>query len=225
MLMIPMQRVWLRRIEREDIPLLCDWSRSDELAFFNAFTSNKPRAAFEREYEQNIGSSSLMDYLIISGDNETPVGFCGLKDINWVDRHAELFISVCNEQARREGLATIAILMLVKIAFFEQNLNKLVFSVSEHNERILNLIRKWGFRHEGTMREMHYFNNVYYDLQIFGILRREAEQFFQTAFENVSTYLFPNAGREVLSQVFHSMQNIMNMSSSPGEVQHHIATA
>lgn len=209
--------VWLRRIEREDIPTLWNWSLNDELAFFNAFTSHKARAHFEQDYEANVHNQSLMDYLIIAGAEKKPVGFCGLKDINWVDRHAELFIAVCDDKARKQGMATIAILLLVKIAFFERNLNKLVFKVSEHNVRIMNLIEKWGFSHEGTLRQMHYFNSRYYDLHVYGVLRSEIEQFFDSIIDNLTQYMFPNAGEPVIQQIKNTIFNITGMHGSPRE--------
>lgn len=212
--MVPSMYVCLRRIEREDIPLLWEWSMNDELAYFNAFTSHKSKAQFEIDYEANINNQSLMDYLIIAGEDKKPVGFCGLKDINWVDSYAEVFISICDENARKRGVATIAILMLVKIAFYERNLNKLIFKISEHNTKVMNLIKKWGFKHEGTLREMHYLNNRYYNIIIFGVLKSEAEVFFNTAIKNIVSYLFPGADEETYMQIEMFVQNIIGLNGS-----------
>lgn len=214
--MTPLQKISLRRIEKEDIPLLWQWSRNEELSFFNAFTTNKSRAEFEREYESRVGNPDLVDFLILHGAGETPVGFCGIKDINWVDRCGELFISICEEKARKNGVATIAVLITAKIAFYELNLNKIYARVASHNERQLKMMTDWGFVHEGTLREMHYHNDFYYDVRVYGILRREAAAFLQTTVEKAARYIFPGCGDEMLAQIREIVASFMGNVGSPG---------
>lgn len=211
-------KIGLRRIEREDISLLWKWSRSEELAFFNAFTSNKSKAEFEKEYESGIGNNTLKDYVILQGDDEIPTGFCGIKDISWVDRHGELFISICDESARKSGTATIAVLMLMKIAFYELNLNKVYVKIAAHNARMMNMMGDWGLVNEGVLREMHYHNNRYYDVHVFGLLRSEANKMIRTAIGKIAKHLFPGCTNEIIDQIKAALDTITDNQSSPGSV-------
>lgn len=216
------QKISLRRIEKEDIPLLWQWSRNEELSFFNAFTTNKSKAEFYKDYEAQVGNASLSDFLILHGDDETPVGFCGIKDINWVDRHGEIFISICDEKARKNGVATIAVLITVKIAFYELNLNKIYAKVASHNKRMLQMMVDWGFSHEGTLREMHYRNDSYFDTYVYGILRREAVVFLETAVEKAARNLFPGCGDETLSQIREIVVSFMGNGGGPGDAKQNV---
>lgn len=215
--MNPLQKINLRRIEREDIPLLWQWSRNEELSFFNAFSTNKSRAEFEREYESNLGDNTIKDFLILLEEKEMPIGFCGIKEINWIDRHGEIFISVCDEKARKKGIAILALLLLSKIAFAELNLNKIYSKVASHNERTLNLIKDWGFVHEGTLREMHFYHNSYYDIHIYGLLRKEINDLLGTAIEKISKHLYPSCTDETIKQIIANVNLIAGIESSSGK--------
>lgn len=213
--MAPVQKIYLRRIEREDVGLLWQWSKNEELAFFNAFTSNKTKAEFEKDYDSSVGSSSTMDYLIVQSDDESPIGFCGLKDISWIDRHGEIFISICDKKARKAGIATIAVLILTKIAFYELNLNKIYAKIASHNKRMMNMMSEWGFVHEGTLREMHYANNKYFDVVVYGILKSEAQLLMETAISKVAKHLFPGCSDEVINSIKEEVNRIMGNGDAP----------
>lgn len=187
--------VYLRRIEREDIPFLLEWNLNRELAEVAAFTNNKSLAEFQREYEENLSDNSILDYMIMIRDSEKPIGFCGFKNISWIDRNAEIFISICDAEYWKNGYATIALMMLTKIAFFELNFHKIYAKISSVNEKTLGFIKKWGFKPEGVLKEMHYVNNKYNDSLIFGVLKKDIVSLLEFGLQEAVKFLLPKAGK------------------------------
>ncbi|GAF84827.1 unnamed protein product, partial [marine sediment metagenome] len=55
----------LRRIERDDLPLLWKWNLNKELGYLSAFTNNKSLADFQREFDSKLGDTSILDYMIL----------------------------------------------------------------------------------------------------------------------------------------------------------------
>jgi RimJ/RimL family protein N-acetyltransferase len=202
------EKVSLRRIEREDIPLLTNWNRNQELGFFNAFTNNKSRAEFERYYESKLDDDTLQDYLILCGEEEKPVGFCGIKDINWIDRSGEVFVSVCEKESRAKGVAASALLYLAITAFFELNMNRIYGKVAANNKRSGNLMEECGLTHEGTLREAHYHHNQYYDIHIYGLLKREAAPHLNAALTKVLNHFSDGCTDESIERIKSVINNI-----------------
>ncbi|MFA6566688.1 MAG: GNAT family protein [Victivallales bacterium] len=195
------EKVSLRRIEREDVPLLCKWNRNQELGFFYAFTNNKSRAEFEKFYEANLEDISLQDYLILCGEEEAPVGFCGIKDINWIDRSGEVFVSVCEKDARAKGVAATALLYLAITAFYEMNMNRIYGKVASNNKRSGTLMEECGLTHEGTLREAHYHHDQYYDIHIYGLLKREAGPHLNAALTKVLNHFSDGCTDESIERI------------------------
>ena len=67
------------------------------------------------------------------------------------------------------------------------------------------------------MREMHYFNNKYYDLHIYGVLKYEINEFIDNAVDKLSDYMFPGAGHSARMQIKEYVNSFVGLSSSPGD--------
>ena len=55
--------------------------------------------------------------------------------------------------------------------FFE--LNRVQALTSLENIASITLLQKFGFQHEGILREYGYWNNRFHDLRMYSLLRRE----------------------------------------------------
>ena len=63
--------------------------------------------------------------------------------------------------------------LAINMAFEEFSIHKLCGQVLSFNAPSINLHRRLGFRHEGTLRDQHRLEATYYDLICFGLLDRE----------------------------------------------------
>lgn len=143
----------LSQLENTDLPRVQE--------FFSRF---KPLLNEHREYSaKDIGDwfSKINDnnsvYLAIKGSETIYrnflAGVCGLHNIDWVARHAEIFFIMIDKDGVK---ATIhnhfstkqAFSCLLDFAFMELNLNKVWIEVYEHND-IKEVLEEFGFVAEG----------------------------------------------------------------------------
>lgn len=101
------------------------------------------------------------------------IGNIDLREMRHEDRKAELAIMIGDKGYWSKGYGTDAILVLLRFAFHEMNLNRVWLTVHDSNERAVACYRKCGFREEGRLRHEVFRNGRYRDVVIMGILRRE----------------------------------------------------
>ncbi len=103
------------------------------------------------------------------------VGEVSLKSIRWFNRKAELSIFLAKEY-RGRGLGKQALEAIMDYAFEKMNLHRLEAEVVAYNPDVVAMMKKMGFKEEGTLREAKYYNGKYYDIYRFGLLRPEYRQ-------------------------------------------------
>jgi len=157
----------LRAIEARDLSRLRDWRNEDWL-----------RCTF-REYRllNMINQQDWLDYVSRSREVEmfgiqvgdALVGVCGLCNINWVYRTAEVSILVVGKS--RDLWASEALDLLKQKAFEEFNLHRLWAEIYEIDESKITLFEKGGYVLEGRQREHVFKLGKYYDSLMYGLLR------------------------------------------------------
>ena len=169
------EKIRLRAFESEDLETILHWvndedvtmnlsdalvfpvSRADELKWLESVSMSNPR--------EKVFAVETMDGRLI--------GSAGLRDINWIERKAELGIMIGEKSCWNQGFGTAAIRELLRTGFGKMNLNRIYLRVFENNMRAIHVYRKCGFQQEGILREDHYRGSQYYNTMIMGILRRE----------------------------------------------------
>jgi len=78
-----------------------------------------------------------------------------------------------NQEYRRKGYATEAILLLLKYFFGELRYQKVNVFIYAFNTGSLELHRKLGFQEEGRLRQMIYTDGQYHDEIVLGMTAKE----------------------------------------------------
>ena len=105
-----------------------------------------------------------------------PVGNVSLKNVNRMMRTAEIGYGIAaSEQGR--GLGKAAVRLLVDRVFSETALRRLFALVHDENEPSLRLLAALGFQYEGVLREHFLISGRPANEVVFGLLRREWEEF------------------------------------------------
>lgn len=76
-------------------------------------------------------------------------------------------------QHRGQGFAADAVQILLRYGFWERRCQKCNSECLDLNEASIRLHKKLGFIEEGRRRRAAFFNGVYYDAVLFGMLREE----------------------------------------------------
>ncbi|HBE88964.1 MAG TPA: GNAT family N-acetyltransferase [Elusimicrobia bacterium] len=101
------------------------------------------------------------------------IGSVSLNGINEMMKVAEVSYGV-DEDFQGRGLGTIIVSMLVKKAFAETDLRKLIAYVHDKNIPSCRLLERIGFKKEGFLREHYLINGKPANEVVYGLLRAEA---------------------------------------------------
>jgi RimJ/RimL family protein N-acetyltransferase len=179
--MILGQRVRLRPIEKEDLPRYVKWFSDPELRGNLAQHLPIGQAQEEKWFEQtlSIHDRNTQPWAIDVQPADMAVGLwvhiggCGLHQIEWRHRWAELGISIGARDYLGCGYGTDAVQTLAAWAFDSLNLNRVYLRVFADNGRAIRCYEKVGFQHEGRLRQDNFNNGAYRDTLLMGLLRSD----------------------------------------------------
>ena len=97
------------------------------------------------------------------------IGYCGLYDIDWLHRKADLGIMV---GYRGSGYGTLILNELHRIAFMELNLHRMQLEVFAFNPA-LHLYTRAGYREVGRWRHAHFHNGDWHEVILMDMLASE----------------------------------------------------
>lgn len=135
---------------------------------------NRERAR-ERLEEWVKASPGSINFAARTIEDDRLVGGIGLMDINHVDGHAQLGLSIYKQDDWGRGYGREMTVLALRYAFNELNLHRVWLTTSAFNERAMKLYEKLGFRHEGRGREHFLLDGARWDLLYMGMLRDEFE--------------------------------------------------
>jgi RimJ/RimL family protein N-acetyltransferase len=116
------------------------------------------------------------------------VGACSLQHIDLRNRYAELAIWLAAPDFRGLGYGTDAVQILLRYAFEVVRLDKVQLGVYDFNEAGLRSYERVGFRYEGRLRQMIFYEGRYWDEWPMRILRSEWERDQQPPADGLRPY-------------------------------------
>lgn len=157
--------IWLEEIERDDLRMLKRWRNSPEIRL-RAREYRLLNMVNQNDWFESMSRDRNNEMFLIMVDDKasiiTPVGVCGLCNIDWVNRHAELSLYIGEESHKCKGIGSRVLTMLDIKAFNEFNLNKLWAEIYGFNLISLALFEKCGYVVVGTLQEHVFYLGDYY---------------------------------------------------------------
>lgn len=140
-------RVILRLLERDDLPLTLSWRNRDDIRKWFLNMAIIPAEAHSAWFERYQELDNDFIFLILAKDpNITPVGQISLYNIDWDTKTAEFGRLMIGEQyARGRGIAREATHLLLKYSFGVMQLKEITLEVKENNEVAIAMYRSTGF--------------------------------------------------------------------------------
>ena len=89
------------------------------------------------------------------------IGITVLKDINLINRSAEIAIYIGDKKFRGKGFSKEATLETLHFGFYKLGLNRIFLKVLNDNKIAIKLYESIGFRKEGTLIESVFKNNCF----------------------------------------------------------------
>ncbi|HEY69756.1 MAG TPA: GNAT family N-acetyltransferase [Anaerolineae bacterium] len=170
------ENIRLRAIEPADLDRFVEWFNDPEVTHhlmrFLPMSMQAEKDWYEKLQEQPEESRPLaLDAR--EGDQWIHIGSCGLHDIDWRSRKAELGIAIGDKRYWDRGYGSDAVQTLLRHGFETLNFHRVYLYVFEDNERAIKVYLSQGFQEEGRLRDHSYRKGDYRDMIIMGILRRE----------------------------------------------------
>ncbi len=166
-------RIYLRILEREDIPHTQKWVNDPEISRALGYLPTKSLANQERWFEKQTEKQSSYVFAVCLKQNDQHIGNVALGRVDNVSRNASFSIFIYDEQHLNQGYGTEATSLCLDFAFNRLNLHKVYLRTSPRSTAAIRVYEKLGFKQEGVQREQYFINGIYEDKILFGILRSE----------------------------------------------------
>lgn len=146
----------LRAVEPEDVDFLFDLENNPEL--WHVTQTSVPYSRYDIEQyvfsadKQDIAVEKQIRFIIEYLNDSQPIGTIDLFDLDLKNRRGGIGI-VLIESYQGNGLAGMALDLLMEYAFSHLNLHQLYCNVEENNEKSIELFRKRKFVVAGLRRD------------------------------------------------------------------------
>lgn len=166
-------RVYLRPLERADVPVLQGWINDQEV-IRNLLNFRPMNREAEEEFVDKITRDpELLVLGIALRADDRLIGDVALHRIQSRDRQAGFGILIGEKAEWSKGYGTEATRLIVRYAFDALNLNRVWLHVLANNQRGQRAYEKVGFKVEGVLRQSAFREGRYLDTITMGILRGE----------------------------------------------------
>lgn len=174
------KRVYLRPLEKEDLPLIQKWANDPEIRPIVGETHPRSQAAIEAYYERIQKDENRVWFAVVLKENDRVIGETGLLRMFYPWRTTDLTIILGEKDTWGKGYGTEAILLLMDYTFGYLNFHRISIGVVGFNDRALRFYEKVGFKKEGIQRDGYYFNHAYHDFVMMSILEDDFREVQKT---------------------------------------------
>ncbi|MDH4211890.1 MAG: GNAT family N-acetyltransferase [candidate division WOR-3 bacterium] len=176
------KKVVLRDALPSDLEIYLKWMKNGEWLKYDAPWENylsdfrSITVARERFVDKFLHDPSLprKRAIICAKEDES-------RPLGWINRYGDkrfpdtwlIGIDICEDDHLNRGLGTEAFRLWIDYLFSNSDIHRIGFATYSFNERMISVGKKLGFTHEGTDREIIYWQNEWVDRLHFGVLRKE----------------------------------------------------
>jgi len=167
------KQVYLRAIEKDDLPLLQVWVNDQEIRGLCGDVLPVNYIDQEKYLERIQADQNRVWFVIVLKENNQVIGECGLLRMFHFWRTTDLSMIIGDKSAWGKGYGTEAMNLLLDYAFGYLNFHRVALGVVASNERAIRFYEKAGFREEGVQRDGYYYNHKYQDFMMMSLLEEE----------------------------------------------------
>ena len=169
-------RIYLRPLEREDLPTLVKWGAYSEVQtaldlFYRLPDRSTEEVFLDRvKIDENDVALGIMEKAA-----DVLQGFIGLNRMDFKNSHIQLGFFLAEQSPKTEEYEVEAVHLIAKYAFEALNMNRIWLHVDASDNHAIQRLEKAGFRHEATLRQDRYSDAGYLDTVVIGMLREESK--------------------------------------------------
>ena len=153
----------IRKHLPKDISYRVKWLNNHNVnKFIGDEIGKKTNLKKEKEWFDDYQKDKSKKFFTIC-DNFKPIGFIGLSSISKVNKNADLFIVIGEDDYRGKGIGKIATEWMIDYGFKKLKLHKINLGVIKDNILAVKLYQSLGFVIEGEMKEEVFCKGRFYD--------------------------------------------------------------
>lgn len=168
--------VYLRLLSQEDLKDRVTWINDEENIQTLLFDWPTSIEKTQKWFGNVVFDNSKLNLSIVDIDSNELVGMTGLLNIDRINHHAQLYITIGNKKYRGKHLPDEVIPMVLEYGFVELELKKIYLYTLPNNERGRYVYERNGFKLDGILRQQVYCRGKQQDLYVHSILRTEFEE-------------------------------------------------
>lgn len=100
------------------------------------------------------------------------IGSAGYVKLNTIYKNGEIGYWISRE-FEGKGIMSKCVKSLIEYGFGELKLHRITIRCNSNNSKSVAIPKRFGFTHEGTIREDHFDGEVYSNTELFGLLSGE----------------------------------------------------
>ena len=167
------ERIKLRPIRADDLPMMRGWFQERETAATWARHPVIAESHFESDLHGRFATFDRDGHFAVENEQGEFIGRIDYDDLNPIDRTAELSILIGTPDARSRGYGSDAMHTLIEHLFNDRQIERLWLSVIAFNLPAIRLYEKLGFVHEGALVQTVWLDDAWHDLLLMGMFRSE----------------------------------------------------
>ena len=166
------KKVVLREQREEDAKFFAYWFNQPRIMFQCGFTE-KTDEETEKKYINEYHQTDDCDWYTITTPDGNIIGETGLLRMFPAWHQTDLTIIIPDPEKQHKGYGTEAVSMMLDLAFYRYQMNRVSIGVVGLNTEALEFYKKIGFKQEGVMEQGYYYDGEYSDFIMMRILRSE----------------------------------------------------
>lgn len=165
-------RIYLRQLKIDDFKTTVKWRNDHSIS--NLLGGHNLFVSVERERKwviDTINQSVDVKLAICLKENDLHIGNVCLTGVDHMNNTAESHILIGNKNFWGKGYAQEAIREILRHAFCDLGLNRVVAHINEDNIASQKMHEKCGYVKEGCLRKAIYKNGLFKDVVVMSVLK------------------------------------------------------
>lgn len=174
--MLKGKTVYLRLLGQEDLNDRVSWINDEENIQTLLFDWPTSIEKTQKWFSNVVFDNSKLNLSIVDKETDELVGMTGLLNIDRINHHAQLYITIGNKRYRGRHLPDEVIPLVLEYGFTELELKKIYLYTLPNNDRARHVYERNGFKLDGILRQQVYCRGKQQDLYVHSILKAEFEE-------------------------------------------------
>ncbi|WP_423149299.1 GNAT family N-acetyltransferase [Rubrolithibacter danxiaensis] len=172
--MIEGNEIYLRPMEISDVQFKVNWINDNDVRKSLIIFDYPISAIATEQWLRKVSTdSSRKDFIVCLKSNNTPIGFAGLKSIDYKNLKAESYMGIGAKEYWGKGYGFDIKKTILIYSFDYLRLNKIYSHHLSDNMPMININLKLGGQMEGTLRQDVFTNGGLKDRVIISVLKHE----------------------------------------------------